>query len=109
MQPIRPASASDATRDQRLWQVAKARTKFQSHLVTYLLVNAGLWALWAFTTHSFSFESRHHDYFPWPIWTTVFWGVGVVSQGMAAYGNLNRGERTQREYERLRARATYEV
>jgi len=103
MQPLRPASAFDATRDQRLWQVAKARTKFQSHLVTYLLVNAGLWALWAFTTHSFSFESRHHDYLPWPIWSTVFWGVGVVGQGMTAYGNLNRGERTQREYERLLA------
>ena len=102
MQPLRPAFApADATRDQRLWQVAKARTKFQSHLVTYLLVNAGLWALWAFTTHSF--ESRHHDYLPWPIWSTVFWGLAVVAQGMTAYGNLNRAERTQREYERLLA------
>jgi hypothetical protein len=100
MQPLRPATASaDATRDQRLWQIAKARTKFQSHLVTYLLVNAGLWLLWAFTTQSF--EGRHHDYLPWPIWSTVFWGVGVVAQGLTAYGSYNRGERTQREYERL--------
>lgn len=103
MQPLRPASATaDATRDQRLWQVAKARTKFQSHLVTYLLVNAGLWALWALTTRSF--EPRHHaDFLPWPIWSTVFWGIAVVGQGLTAYGNLNRGERTQREYERLLA------
>ena len=100
MQPLRPAS--DATRDQHLWQVAQARTKFQSHLVTYLVVNAGLWALWAFTTQAF--EPHHRDYLPWPIWSTVFWGVGVVAQGMAAYGDLNRGERTQREYERLLAR-----
>ena len=106
MQPLRPATATasaDATRDQRLWQVAKARTKFQSHLVTYLLVNTGLWLLWAFSTQSFA--PRHHvDFLPWPIWSTVFWGVAVVAQGMTAYGSLNRGERTQREYERLLAR-----
>ncbi len=101
MQPRRPATAADATRDQRLWQIAKARTKFQSHLVIYLLVNAGLWLLWAFTTQPF--ESRHHDYLPWPIWSTVFWGAGVVSQGLAAYSRLNVGERTQRAYERLLA------
>jgi hypothetical protein len=100
MQPLRPATAPfDATRDQRLWQIAKARTKFQGHLITYLIVNAGLWVLWAFTTRSF--EPRHHDYLPWPIWSTIFWGVAVVAQGLTAYGNLNRGERTQREYERL--------
>ena len=100
MQPLRPAFAPDATRDPRLWQLAKARTKFQGSLLTYLVINAGLWLLWAFPTQHF--EPRHHDYLPWPIWATVFWGVGVVAQGLAAYGNLNRGERTQREYERLR-------
>jgi hypothetical protein len=99
MQPLRPAS--DTLRDQRLWQVAKARTKFQGHLLTYLAVNAGLWLLWAFTAQPF--ESRHHDYLPWPIWSTVFWGVGLVMQGLAAYGRLNSGERIQREYERLLA------
>lgn len=105
MQSLRPAFApADALRDQHLWQIAKARTKFQGHLLTYLVVNVGLWLLWAFTTQPF--ESRHHhNFLPWPIWTTVFWGVGVVAQGLAAYGSLNRGERTQREYERLRAQA----
>lgn len=101
MQPLRPSLAPDASRDQRLWQVAKARTKFQSHLVTYLVVNAGLWALWAFTTQAF--EPRFQDSLPWPIWSTMFWGVGLAAQGLAAYGNHNRGERTQREYERLLA------
>jgi hypothetical protein len=99
MQPTNLTPAS--LREQRLWQVAKARTKFQSHLLTYLVINAGLWLLWAFTTQPF--ESRHHDYLPWPIWSTVFWGIGVVAQGLTAYGSLNRGERTQREYERLLA------
>jgi hypothetical protein len=101
MQPLRPASAPASLREQRLWQIARARTKFQGHLVTYLLVNAGLWLLWAFTTRAF--EPHHLDYLPWPIWSTVFWGVGVVGQGLAAYGRFNPGERTQREYERLLA------
>ncbi len=100
MQPHRPAppASFDAPRDQRLWQIARARTKFQSHLGVYLLVNGGLWALWALT------EQPHYhraDFLPWPIWSTVFWGIGLVSQGLAAYSRLNCGERTQREYERL--------
>ena len=107
MQPTNPASAPASLREQRLWQIARARTKFQGHLLTYLVVNAGLWLLWAFTTQPF--EYRHHDLLPWPIWSTVFWGVGVVLQGFAAYSSLNRGERTQREYERLRAKAGYEL
>ena len=97
MQPLRPASALDATRDQRLWQIAKARTKFQGHLVVYLLVNAGLWALWALLPEAHG----HRSELPWPIWTSAFWGFGLVMQGLAAYSTLNRGERTQREYERL--------
>ncbi|TVT37655.1 2TM domain-containing protein [Hymenobacter setariae] len=97
MQPLR--SASDTTRDQRLWQIANARTKFQSHLITYLVVNAGLWLLLAVTT--WPLERHHHLGLPWPIWSTIFWGVAVVAQGLTAYGNYNRGERTQREYERL--------
>ncbi len=102
MQPLRPTTAADTTRNQRLWQIAKARTRFQSHLVTYLIVNAGLWLLWAATTWPLAHLGQHGDYgFPWPIWPTFFWGLSVATQGMAAYGNNNQGERAQREYERL--------
>jgi hypothetical protein len=94
MQPLSPTSPS---RDQRLWQVAKARTKFQSHLVVYALINGGLWLLWALLPESHG----HHDALPWPIWTSIFWGIGLALQGVAAYSSLNRGQRTQREYERL--------
>ena len=99
MQPLRPTTAANATRDQRLWQIAKARTKFQGHLLTYLVINAGLWAIWALTTQPHELRGM----LPWPIWSTVFWGFGVAMQGLAAYSVLNRGERTQREYERLLA------
>ncbi len=82
-------------RDPYLWQKARARAKFQSHLVVYVVVNCGLWVLWALTNR------RHDDLVPWPVWSTVFWGVGLVMRGVAAYGGFNHEQRTQREYERL--------
>ena len=82
-------------RDPFLWQKAKARAKFQSSLVVYVVVNAGLWVVWALTSH------RHDEFVPWPLWATVFWGLGLGLQGVAAYGGFGREQRTQREYERL--------
>ncbi|WP_201978923.1 2TM domain-containing protein [Hymenobacter rubidus] len=82
-------------RDPYLWQKAKARAKFQAHLVTYLVVNAGLWVIWALTDH------RHEGEVPWPLWATAFWGFGLLMRGIAAYGGMSREQRTQREYERL--------
>jgi hypothetical protein len=82
-------------RDPYLWQKAKARAKFQSHLVVYLVVNAGMWTVWALT------NDHHRGEVPWPIWATAFWGLGLVMRGIAAYGGLSREQRTQREYERL--------
>ncbi|SFQ59150.1 2TM domain-containing protein [Hymenobacter arizonensis] len=78
-----------------LWQKAKARAKFKAALLTYILVNAGLWTIWALT-------SSHYDRFlPWPVFVSFFWGMGLVGRGVAAYGGFNYEQRTQREYERL--------
>ena len=67
----------------------------RAHGVTYVPVNCGLWVIWALT-------DRHHDGgLPWPIWPTVFWGIGVVMSGLGAYGDFGRPQRTQRQYERL--------
>jgi 2TM domain len=82
-------------RDPYLWQKAKARARFQSHLLTYLTVNATLWVIWALT------ERHHGGGIPWPVWSTVFWGIGLVGRGVAAYGGYNQAQRTQREYDRL--------
>jgi len=57
-------------------------------------VNAGLWALWAL-------NPNECDFLPWPVWTSLFRGVGMVLSGVGAYGGFGRGQRTQREYERL--------
>jgi len=98
MQPVSPTTVPLSVRDQQLWRIARSRTKFQSHLLIFLVINAGLWLLWALVP-----ESRHERHeLPWPIWTSLFWGIAVVLQGVAAYSGLNSAERTQREFERLR-------
>ncbi|MBF9236931.1 2TM domain-containing protein [Hymenobacter sp. BT683] len=81
-------------RNPYLWRKAKSRAKFRTELGVYVLVNAGLWVLWALT-------SRSHEFLPWPAWVSFFWGVGLVIRGVAAYGNFNYEQRTQHEYERL--------
>lgn len=83
------------TRNTQLWRQAKARAKFKASLFTYLAVNALLWVIWAVT-------SRHQfDPLPWPAWSTIFWGFGLVIQGVSTYGSFGRNSLTEREYERL--------
>ena len=64
-------------------------------MVTYVVVNCGLWVLWALTGR------RHDDLVPWPLWVSVFCGIGLVMCGIAACGSFNPEPRTQHEYERL--------
>ncbi|WP_426490422.1 2TM domain-containing protein [Hymenobacter sp. 102] len=86
-------------RDPQLWRLAKARAKFKSHLITYVLVNLLLWAIWAFTDG----YSRRHGYnsLPWPVFPTVFWGFGLAIQGLTTYGVLGKTSLMEREYEKL--------
>jgi hypothetical protein len=81
-------------RDERLWRIAKARTAFKSHLITYLVVNAGLWALWLITT------GGNRGGTPWPIWPAFGWGIGLAFHYFGAYHNDPHGN-TIREYEKL--------
>jgi hypothetical protein len=82
-------------RDPQLWQQAQSRARFQSHLLTYLAVNALLWAIWGVTDHG------HHEVLPWPAWATIFWGIGLVFRGIRTYRGWNRQSLAEREYERL--------
>ncbi|MBD2766562.1 2TM domain-containing protein [Hymenobacter sp. BT664] len=82
-------------RDPYLWQKAKARAKFKSHLVVYLVINTGFWVIWALT------DQGRDGLVPWPVWAGAFWGLGLAMNGLAAYGGLSEPQRTQREYERL--------
>ena len=87
-------------RDPQLWMKAKARAKFQAHLLSYLFVNATLWVIWAFT-EPHHFGRPFHTEIPWPLWVSFFWGLGLIRRGIAAYGGFTYEQRAQREYDRL--------
>ena len=67
-------------KDEALWEIAKKRVGFRSHLTAYLIVNAFLWGLWYFSDNT-----SRGDNFPWPIWTTLGWGIGLAFHYAGAY------------------------
>lgn len=82
-------------KDPQLWELARKRASFKSHLVIYLLVNAGLWLLWYFT------EGRTYGTgIPWPAWSTLGWGIGLVSHYVGAY-HSSRITSVENEYNKL--------
>jgi hypothetical protein len=84
-------------RDEQLWTIAKKRAGFKRHLITYVIINIFLWAIWYF--------SPHRDYysgdFPWPLWTTLGWGVGLAFNYAGAY-LFTKDDQTEKEYQKLK-------
>jgi hypothetical protein len=82
-------------RDEKLWKIAKRRAEFKKHLLTYILVNLFLWGVWIVTgiTHG------HYNY-PWPLWVTFGWGIGVVFNYIGAYTGF-KDNMTEKEYQKL--------
>ncbi len=78
-------------RDDQLWQQAKARADFKTHLTTYTIINGMLWLIWIFTAGT--------DSHPWPIWPTLGWGIGVLFNYLSVYKFTDTVER---EYEKLK-------
>jgi 2TM domain len=78
-------------RDAGLWQQAKARADFKTHAASWFIINGMLWIIWLLTggTHSY----------PWPVWPTVGWGIGVVFNYLAVYKFKDTAEK---EYEKLK-------
>lgn len=78
-------------KDDQLWQQAKARADFKTHLTTYIIINGMLWLIWLFTEGIGSH--------PWPLWPTLGWGIGVLFNYLSVYKFINTVER---EYEKLK-------
>lgn len=71
----------------------KRKAEFRTHLITYILVNTMLIAIWAVTSRGFF----------WPIFPMLGWGVGLGVHAFEAYGRSAPTEdRIQREMDRLR-------
>lgn len=68
---------NEKLRDEELWQIAKARAAFRWCVVSYVVLNAFLVAIWFFS-------SGPGSYF-WPIWPIMGWGVAVAMQYFHAF------------------------
>ena len=82
-------------KDPILWDIAKKRASFKSHLVTYIVINAFLWTLWYLT--------GGRDYnrgLPWPVWPALGWGIGLAFHYFGAYVTDGR-HAIEKEYQKL--------
>jgi hypothetical protein len=82
-------------KDPQLWDIARKRASFKSHLVIYLLVNAGLWLIWYFTG-----ARTYGNTIPWPAWSSFGWGIGLVSHYVSAYTSSGANA-VEKEYDKL--------
>lgn len=83
-------------RDERLWRIAKARANFKSHLIIYLVVNAGLWAIWFLASDDHGRQGGP----PWPVWPALAWGIALAFNYFRAYHRDPFGD-ALKEYEKL--------
>lgn len=81
--------ASEAAVRKRVAKRMKARREVASNVASYLFVNAGLIALWAFIMPGGFF---------WPFFPIFFWGMGVVGHIWSYYSEYGPGQEQQREW-----------
>lgn len=65
----------------------KKRQELAQHIMIYLAVNAVLWFIMLSSGHGF----------PWPIFPTVFWGMGVAGDIHDYYTNYGAGAKKREE------------
>jgi hypothetical protein len=82
-------------KDPALWEIAQKRASFKSHLAIYLVINAFMWSIWFFN------QKDHGTGYPWPVWTTLGWGIGVAFHYIGAYV-YPKANSVEREYEKLK-------
>jgi serine/threonine protein kinase len=79
-------------------RVLKTRNEVQeffSHLAVYVMVNGGLWSIFL---SSGGFEDGGD--FPWPMFVTLFWGIGLVANAIGVWGSKRNEVAIERAYVR---------
>ncbi len=75
----------------------KRKREFRGNVVTYLFINAILWAIWALS------GAEINDTVPWPTWVSGIWGVFLVLHAWRVYGERTISEQDiQREMNRMK-------
>ena len=92
-------------RDEQLWRIAKKRAGFKKHLASYIIINGFLWAVWFFTKGNPDMEEMNEYNTPWPIWSTLGWGIGLAFNYFSAYMDTRETD-TMKEYQKLKDKET---
>ena len=90
-----PANEKDAA----LWELAKKRASFKKSITVYIIVNIFIWALWFFTDKNN--YSWNVNYWPWPLWASLGWGIGIAMQYVSAYISP-KSISVENEYQKLK-------
>jgi hypothetical protein len=101
MSDYQPASEG---KDPVLWEIAQKRASFKKHALSYVIVNSFLWAIWFLSSSrhvDFDITNIGHGHFPWPIWPTLGWGIGLAFHYSDAY-LFPKANSVEREYEKLK-------
>ncbi|MFN8250708.1 MAG: 2TM domain-containing protein [Ferruginibacter sp.] len=91
-------------KDPELWEIAQKRAGFKNHLISYIVVNGFLWAIWFFTGNqhrSMHFDEWDTNHYPWPIWPMLGWGIGLAFHYAGAY-IFPKSNSVEREYQKLK-------
>jgi hypothetical protein len=91
-------------KDPQLWEIAQKRAGFKGHLVSYIVVNAFLWSIWFFTGNQHNgidINQWNTHHYPWPIWPTLGWGIGLAFHFAGAY-IFPRVNSVENEYQKLK-------
>jgi hypothetical protein len=73
------AGHRELLREQAVQQLKKRRD-FRAHLFAYVLINLVVWGIWLVIGLS------SHSWWPWPVFVTLGWGIGVAFNGWDVYG-----------------------
>ncbi|MCY4537897.1 MAG: protein kinase [Chloroflexi bacterium] len=86
----KPPPSPEVLIRQRVEKKLKARSEFLQHLTVFLAINGICWLIWIFSRGGF----------PWPIFVTATWGIGLVNQYVDYYYKHGRGaDRGEEEIE----------
>lgn len=87
-----PSERESDVREQAVQQIKKRRD-LSAHFVTYLIVNAAVWGVWALTGAG--------DV--WPVWLSGLWAIGLLLNAWDVYGRRPITEADiRREMDRVR-------
>lgn len=88
-----PIPSLDSELREQAIERLKKKQDFRGHVLVFTLVNAMVWTIWALTGTGF----------PWPVFVTGGWGIGLVMNAWEVYWRKPITEQSvSSEIERMR-------